>query len=83
MAFKKSPRFRRALFSSAFVFGAATMNVTVIAQDASTYKTPPAPLQAIVDQLRAPSLNLSPRRDLAAMVKTPTLPSIRESRSRN
>lgn len=48
------------------------------AEAASAYKTPPAPLQAIVDQLRAPSLNLSPRRDLAAMIKTPTLPGIRD-----
>jgi len=42
------------------------------------YKTPPAPLQAIVEQQRAPSVNLSPRRDLAAMIKAPSLPSITE-----
>ncbi len=42
------------------------------------YQTPPAALQALVDQQRAPSANLSPRRDLVAMVKTPALPSIRE-----
>ncbi len=42
------------------------------------YKTPPAPLQAIVEQQRAPTVNLSPRRDLAAMIKTPSLPSITE-----
>ena len=42
------------------------------------YQTPPAALQAVVDQQRAPSASLSPRRDLVAMVKTPSLPSIRD-----
>ena len=60
------------------VCGIAAPNTAAIAQEAASYKTPPAPLQAIVEQPRAPSLNLSPRRDLAAMLKTPTLPSIRE-----
>jgi dipeptidyl aminopeptidase/acylaminoacyl peptidase len=78
MPFARFSDFRRVMMFSAVIFGATTMSAAAIAQDASTYKTPPAPLQAIVDQLRAPSLNLGPRRDLAAMVKTPTLPSIRE-----
>lgn len=64
-------------FTLAF-FGSVLLATAASAQDAGGYKTPPAPLQAIVDQVRAPSVNLSPRRDLAAMVKTPTLPSIRE-----
>lgn len=48
------------------------------AANANDYKLPPAPLQALVEQPRAPSVNLSPQRNLAAMVKTPSLPSIRE-----
>jgi dipeptidyl aminopeptidase/acylaminoacyl peptidase len=42
------------------------------------YQLPPAPLQAIVDAPRSPSLSLSPRRNLAIMVGTPALPSIVE-----
>lgn len=42
------------------------------------YKLPPAELQAIVDAPRAPSLHLSPKRDVAAMVQTPALPPIAE-----
>ncbi len=40
------------------------------------YRLPSAALQAVVDAPRAPSLSLSPRRDLAAMLQTPPLPSI-------
>lgn len=47
------------------------------AQD-SGYQLPPAPLQAIVDAPRAPVLSLSPKRNLAAMLQTPALPSISE-----
>ena len=71
-----TPRFAMAV--TATFLGAALLNTAAVAQEAATYKAPPAPLQAIVEQLRAPSVNLSPRRDLAAMMKTPTLPSIRE-----
>lgn len=42
----------------------------------SGYQLPPAPLQAIVDAPRAPQLLLSPKRDLAAMIQIPALPSI-------
>ena len=42
------------------------------------YQLPPAPLQAIVDGPRAPMLQLSPQRNLAAMVQTPALPGIAE-----
>lgn len=42
------------------------------------YQLPPAPLQAIVDAPRAPTLSLSPSRNLASMVDTPALPSIAE-----
>lgn len=50
---------------------------TALAQS-SSYQLPPPALQAIVDQVRAPSGRLSPRRDLLAMIKTPSLPSIVE-----
>lgn len=46
------------------------------AEQAQGYRLPSAALQAIVDAPRAPSLSLSPRRDLAAMLQTPSLPSI-------
>ncbi len=42
------------------------------------YRLPPEALQAIVDAARPPALALSPRRDLAAMIDTPALPSIAE-----
>ena len=42
------------------------------------YRLPPQALQAIVDAPRAPSLSLSPGRDLAAFVQTPSLPGIGE-----
>ncbi len=44
----------------------------------SAYKMPPAALQAIVDAPRAPQILLSPKRDLAMMIQTPALPSIKE-----
>ena len=44
----------------------------------SQYHVPPEPLQAIVDAARPPTLSLSPRRDLVAMIDTPALPSIAE-----
>ena len=42
------------------------------------YRLPSAALQAVVDAPRAPSLRLSPRRDMVAMLQTPSLPSIAE-----
>ena len=42
------------------------------------YQLPPAPLQVIVDAPRAPSMSLSPRRNLVAMIATPALPGINE-----
>ncbi|WP_426175712.1 prolyl oligopeptidase family serine peptidase [Massilia sp. TWR1-2-2] len=42
------------------------------------YQLPPAPLQAIVDAPRSPTLTLSPKRNLATMIGTPALPSIVE-----
>ena len=77
MSSATSPTFRLAI-SSTLMLGAITMIPSANAQNAGNYQTPPAPLQAIVDQLRAPTVSLSPRRELAAMIKTPTLPSIRE-----
>lgn len=46
------------------------------AQDAAGYALPSAALQAVVDAPRAPSLHLSPRRDLLALMQMPSLPSI-------
>lgn len=40
------------------------------------YRLPSAALQAVVDAPRAPSLYLSPKRDLTALLQTPPLPSI-------
>ncbi|MFZ4875995.1 prolyl oligopeptidase family serine peptidase [Janthinobacterium sp. Mn2066] len=55
----------------------AASSSLAMAQDAG-YQLPPAPLQAIVDAPRAPVLNLSPKRNLAAVLPTPSLPSISE-----
>ena len=42
------------------------------------YQQPPAALQAIVDAPRAPTLSLGPKRNLAAVLPTPSLPGISE-----
>jgi dipeptidyl aminopeptidase/acylaminoacyl peptidase len=44
----------------------------------SGYQTPPPALQAIVDAARAPTISLSPQRNLAALLQTPPLPGIAE-----
>ncbi|HDS1581072.1 TPA: prolyl oligopeptidase family serine peptidase [Stenotrophomonas maltophilia] len=46
------------------------------AQGVNGYELPSAALQAVVDAPRAPSLFLSPRRDVAALMQMPSLPSI-------
>ena len=46
------------------------------APQAQGYRLPSAALQAVVDAPRAPALRLSPKRDMAAMLQTPALPSI-------
>lgn len=46
------------------------------AQGVAGYELPSAALQAVVDAPRAPSLFLSPRRDVAALMQMPSLPSI-------
>jgi hypothetical protein len=46
------------------------------AQGVNGYELPSAALQAVVDAPRAPSLYLSPRRDVAALMQMPSLPSI-------
>lgn len=46
------------------------------AQGVTGYELPSAALQAVVDAPRAPSLYLSPRRDGAALMQMPSLPSI-------
>ena len=52
--------------------------LAVIAQAAPPdgYQLPPPPLQALVDAPVAPQPSLSPRRDLLALVQSPTLPGI-------
>ncbi|WP_374359558.1 prolyl oligopeptidase family serine peptidase [Pseudoduganella danionis] len=45
---------------------------------ADGYGLPPLALQQIVDAPRAPSMSLSPQRDLLAVVQTPALPGIAE-----
>jgi dipeptidyl aminopeptidase/acylaminoacyl peptidase len=44
----------------------------------ASYQLPPPALQALVDTARAPSMSLSPQRDLLAMIDTPPLPGIAE-----
>ncbi len=46
------------------------------AQGVNGYELPSAALQAVVDAPRAPALYLSPRRDVAALMQMPSLPSI-------
>ncbi len=46
------------------------------ASDAGGYRLPPPELQVLVDAPRAPRLSLSPRRDLAAYLRSPALPGI-------
>ena len=48
------------------------------ASAAQGYQLPSAALQAVANAPRPPTLSLSPRRDLAAMLQTPPLPSIDE-----
>ncbi len=67
--------FKYSASSAAIAIMLTTSNINAAPND---YQTPPAALQALVDQERAPSANLSPRRDMVAMVKTPALPSIRD-----
>ena len=43
---------------------------------AQAYLAPPAPLQALVDAPRPPTLSIGPRRDLLALTQTPALPGI-------
>ncbi len=50
----------------------------VAAKGGQGYQLPSAALQAVVDAPRAPSLSLSPRRDIAALTQAPSLPSIAE-----
>ncbi|MEO7254550.1 MAG: S9 family peptidase, partial [Casimicrobium sp.] len=80
MLLKDSRSTLAAVASSGLFVGVLMINSfsPAYAQSSAGYQQPPAPLQAIVEQLPAPSVNLSPRRDLALMVKTPSLPSITE-----
>src|SRR5690606_33272292 len=55
---------------------ALTPAATQKAAQGEGYLLPSAALQAVVDAPRAPSLYLSPKRDLTALLQTPALPSI-------
>ena len=55
---------------------AQTAPAAAPAQSANGYRTPVPELQAIVDAPRPPQLILGPKRDLAAMMQVPPLPSI-------
>ncbi|WP_414497142.1 S9 family peptidase [Stenotrophomonas maltophilia] len=57
-------------------WAAASQPATAQAQGVNGYELPSAALQAVVDAPRAPSLFLSPRRDVAALMQMPSLPSI-------
>ncbi|MGS7838998.1 S9 family peptidase [Stenotrophomonas maltophilia] len=57
-------------------WAAAPQPAAAQAQGVNGYELPSAALQAVVDAPRAPSLYLSPRRDVAAMMQMPSLPSI-------
>ena len=80
MSLKKSSPTNFSFVPRTLVLGVLMINSfsPAYAQPSAGYQLPPAPLQAIVEQLRAPTVNLSPRRDLALMVQTPSLPSITE-----
>ncbi|WP_426788683.1 S9 family peptidase [Xanthomonas campestris] len=68
------------------VLGWLALSVPALAQPAALptslpttgYQLPSKALQAVVDAPRAPLLQLSPRRDLAAMLQLPALPDIAE-----
>ncbi|CCF67823.1 S9 family peptidase [Xanthomonas citri] len=70
--------------SAPMMAGAASPAVTKVAvvqpgpAPGSGYQLPSKALQAVVDAPRAPLLQLSPRRDLAAMLQLPALPDIAE-----
>ncbi|WP_354275706.1 prolyl oligopeptidase family serine peptidase [Stenotrophomonas sp. 2694] len=57
-------------------WAAAPQTAAAQAQGVAGYELPSAALQAVVDAPRAPSLFLSPRRDVAALMQMPSLPSI-------
>ena len=58
------------------VLAAAPAPVAASAKAEAGYRLPSAALQAVADAPRAPSLQLSPKGDMAAMLQTPALPSI-------
>lgn len=68
------------------VLGWLALSVPALAQPAAPptslpttgYQLPSKALQAVVDAPRAPLVQLSPRRDLAAMLQLPALPDIAE-----
>ncbi|WNH50897.1 alpha/beta hydrolase family protein [Stenotrophomonas oahuensis] len=56
--------------------GKASAPQTTASAPLAGYQLPSARLQAVVDAPRAPTLSLSPRRDLAALLQTPSLAAI-------
>ena len=82
---RTTARRRLSLVVSATLLAAGLCSAPMFAQtapavtsEAGGYRLPPEALRAIVDAPRPPRLLLSPRRDLAAFVQTPALPSIAE-----
>ena len=86
-------RTRRARWSNRLIVGMALLAVAPLALAAPVagkapqaaaapagqgYQLPSAALQAVANAPRAPTLSLSPRRDLAALLQTPPLPSIND-----
>ncbi|MBA8682854.1 S9 family peptidase [Stenotrophomonas tumulicola] len=65
-----------ALLAVAPLAGAAGKAPAQAAKGVEGYQLPSAALQAVVDQSRAPTLFLSPQRDVAALLQMPSLPSI-------
>jgi len=87
-------RTRRARWSNRLIVGMALLAVAPLALAAAPvagkaapaagapagqgYQLPSAALQAVANAPRAPTLSLSPRRDIAALLQTPPLPSIND-----
>ncbi len=58
--------------------GKAAPAVAAAEKGGTGYQMPSAALQAVIDAPRAPSLSLSPRRDIAALLQTPALAAIND-----
>lgn len=65
-----------ALSAPVLAVAAGPAAVQAVTAAGSGYQLPSKALQAVVDAPRAPLLQLSPKRDLAAMLQLPALPDI-------